>query len=236
MKLVKQGTLPRLEAVNLETQSKAAEAALAAAEAEKDRSVIRAPWAGIINDVPVEIGQAVFSFMGKEIAQIVSIDPILAVVEVAERSLAGVHARRSSRDPAGHRRQGRPARSASSPRSASAEYPHLPGRRAKCRTPTGRSRMESRPRSRSRWRRPGRARAALRTHLLVGRRAWRAHRRSRRQGRVREGLVSWTTSRSSCGSAAFLTTSRVIVQGQDFVREGQTVEPVDAEPPQTAAR
>src|SRR5436309_2614537 len=76
MKLVEQGTMPKLEAVNLETQFKAAEAGLAAAEAERDRSVIRAPWAGIVNDVPVEVGQAVMSFQGKDLVQIVSIDPM----------------------------------------------------------------------------------------------------------------------------------------------------------------
>lgn len=91
MKLVEQSALPKLEAVNLESQFKAAEAGLAAAEAEKERSVIRAPWSGIVNDVPVEVGQAVLSFAGKDLAQIVSIDPILAVVEVAERNLHGVH-------------------------------------------------------------------------------------------------------------------------------------------------
>ena len=91
MKLVAQGTLPKLEAVNLETQFKAAEAGLAAAEAERERGVIRAPWAGVVNDVPVEIGQAAFSFTGKEIAQIAALDPILAVVEVAERKLQGVN-------------------------------------------------------------------------------------------------------------------------------------------------
>jgi membrane fusion protein, multidrug efflux system len=91
MKLVEQAALPKLEAVNLETQFRVAEAGLAAAEAEKERSVIRAPWAGIVNDVPVEVGQAVLSFMGKDLAQIVSIDPMLAVVEVAERNLQGVH-------------------------------------------------------------------------------------------------------------------------------------------------
>jgi multidrug efflux system membrane fusion protein len=30
--------------------------------------------------------------------------------------------------------------------------------------------------------------------------------------------------------------ARIIVQGQDFVREGQKVEPIDAEAPKTAAR
>ena len=48
---------------------------------------MRAPWSGVVNEVPVEIGQAAFSMAGREIAQIVSLDPILAVVEVAERKL-----------------------------------------------------------------------------------------------------------------------------------------------------
>src|SRR5436190_20173168 len=91
MKLVEQGTMPKLEAVNLETQYRAAEAGLAAAEAERDRGVIRAPWSGVVNDVPVEVGQAAFSFQGREIAQIVALDPVLAVVEVAERNLTGIH-------------------------------------------------------------------------------------------------------------------------------------------------
>ena len=90
MKLVEQGTLPKLEAVNLETQYKAAEAGLAAAEAERERGVVRAPWGGVVNDIPVEVGQAAFSFTGREIAQIAALDPILAVVEVAERRLGGI--------------------------------------------------------------------------------------------------------------------------------------------------
>lgn len=89
-RLIENGTLPRLDLVNLEAQLKAAEAALAAAEAERDRGEVRAPWAGIITDVPVEVGQAAFSMAGREIAQLVALDPMLAVVEVAERRLAGV--------------------------------------------------------------------------------------------------------------------------------------------------
>jgi multidrug efflux system membrane fusion protein len=69
---------------------KTAEAGLAAAEAERDRGVVRAPWSGVVNDVPVEVGQAAFSFAGREIATIVGLDPMLAVVEVAERKLAGI--------------------------------------------------------------------------------------------------------------------------------------------------
>jgi multidrug efflux system membrane fusion protein len=89
-KLVENGTMPRLDLGNLEAQHKAAEAGLAAAEAERDRGVVRAPWSGIVTDTTAEVGQAAFSMAGREIAQIVALDPMLAVVEVAERKLAGV--------------------------------------------------------------------------------------------------------------------------------------------------
>ena len=89
-KLIEQGTLPKLEMVNLETQFKSAEAGLAAAEAERDRGVLRAPWDGIITEVPSEVGGAAFSMAGKEVAQMVALDPMLAVVEVSERKLAGL--------------------------------------------------------------------------------------------------------------------------------------------------
>ncbi|MBN8920527.1 MAG: efflux RND transporter periplasmic adaptor subunit [Rhizobiales bacterium] len=89
-RLIASGSIPRLELGNLESQLKIAEAQLAAAEAEAERSVVRAPWDGIINDVPVEVGGAAFSLAGREIAQLVALDPMLAVVEVAERKLAGI--------------------------------------------------------------------------------------------------------------------------------------------------
>jgi multidrug efflux system membrane fusion protein len=38
----------------------------------------------------VEVGQAAFSFQGRELLQLVSLDPMLAVVEVSERKLAGI--------------------------------------------------------------------------------------------------------------------------------------------------
>src|SRR6476659_2315081 len=88
--LILSGTLPRLQLVDLEAQLKAAEAALAAAEAEHDRGVVRAPWSGVVHDVAVEVGQAAFSFAGRELATLVALDPMLAVVEVAERKLAGI--------------------------------------------------------------------------------------------------------------------------------------------------
>ncbi|HEY1363000.1 MAG TPA: efflux RND transporter periplasmic adaptor subunit [Xanthobacteraceae bacterium] len=88
--LVATGAIPRLESVNLEAQLKSAEAVLAAAEAERDRGIIRAPWSGVVSDVAVEIGKAAFSFAGADLLTIVGLDPMLAVAEVAERKLAGI--------------------------------------------------------------------------------------------------------------------------------------------------
>jgi multidrug efflux system membrane fusion protein len=87
-KLVAQGISPRLGLYDFEAQEKAAEAALAAAEAERDRGRVLAPWSGIVMDIPTEVGQALLP--GKEVALIVALDPMLAVVEVAERRLAGI--------------------------------------------------------------------------------------------------------------------------------------------------
>jgi len=89
-KLTLTGAIPRLDLVNMEAMLKAAEGALAVAEAERDRGIIRAPWDGIVNDVMVDAGDAAFSFQGRELAKLVSLDPMLAVVEVAERKLAGI--------------------------------------------------------------------------------------------------------------------------------------------------
>ena len=89
-KLIATGAIPRLDLVNLEAMLKAAEGALAVAEAERDRGVVLAPWSGVVNEVMVEVGEAAFSFQGRELAKIVALDPMLAVVEVAERKLAGI--------------------------------------------------------------------------------------------------------------------------------------------------
>jgi multidrug efflux system membrane fusion protein len=90
-KLIVSGAVPKLELVNLEAQLAAAEATLAAAQAELDRAFVRAPFGGVVNDVTVEVGGAALPMMGREIATIVALDPMLAVVEVSERRLAGLH-------------------------------------------------------------------------------------------------------------------------------------------------
>jgi multidrug efflux system membrane fusion protein len=89
-RLIELNAVPRLELSNLEAQYRAAVAAVAAAEAERDRGIVTAPWDGVITEVPAEVGTSAFSFQGREIAQIVALDPMLAVVEVAERKLGGI--------------------------------------------------------------------------------------------------------------------------------------------------
>jgi multidrug efflux system membrane fusion protein len=88
-RLVATNATPRLELHTLEAQYKAAEATLAAAEAERDRGIITAPWDGVITEIS-EVGTSAFAFAGKEIAQMVGLDPMLAVVEVSERKVASI--------------------------------------------------------------------------------------------------------------------------------------------------
>jgi multidrug efflux system membrane fusion protein len=88
--LIASGANPKLDLVNLEAQLEAAKAAQAAAEAELDRGIVRAPWDGVISDLTVEVGKAAFSMAGADICTIVALDPMLAVVEVSERRLAGL--------------------------------------------------------------------------------------------------------------------------------------------------
>jgi membrane fusion protein, multidrug efflux system len=88
--LIASGANPKLDLVNLQAQLDAAKGALAMAEAELDRGVIRAPWAGVVSDISVEVGKAAFSMAGADLCTLVALDPMLAVVEVSERKLAGL--------------------------------------------------------------------------------------------------------------------------------------------------
>jgi multidrug efflux system membrane fusion protein len=92
-KLIEQGNLPRLEVNNIATQLRAAETALAQAEAEIERIRITAPWDGVVNQVTAEEGQHLMLMPGangNEVAQMISLNPIIAIVEVSERKLGGV--------------------------------------------------------------------------------------------------------------------------------------------------
>ncbi|MDJ1160199.1 efflux RND transporter periplasmic adaptor subunit [Chelatococcus sp. SYSU_G07232] len=88
LKLIETGNYPSINKPQLEAELRAAEASLAQAEAERDKSQVRAPIDGIVNSVPVENGQALQP--GANVAEIIALDPMLAVVEIAERQLGGV--------------------------------------------------------------------------------------------------------------------------------------------------
>lgn len=234
MKLVEQGTLPKLEAVNLETQFKAAEAALAAAEAERERGFIRAPWSGVINDVPVEVGQAAFSMQGKEIAQIVALDPILAVVEVAERRLNGIKLGEpvDIRLVTGHTAQGkirfisRTASAATRTYRVDVEIPNADGV-----IPDGITAEVTIPLA------PVPAARVPRSALTFSSAGDLGVRHVDASNKVAFAMVSVVDDQQEFMWVSGLPdAARVIVQGQDFVREGQEVEPVAAEAPKTAAR
>jgi membrane fusion protein, multidrug efflux system len=88
LRLIELGNLPALQKPQLEAELKAAEAALAQAEAERQKGSMLAPIGGVVNEVPVEVGQALQP--GATVAEVIALDPMLAVVEIAERQLAGV--------------------------------------------------------------------------------------------------------------------------------------------------
>jgi len=80
--LIDRGNAPRNSLPALEAGVAAARAGLAAARAEADRSLVKAPIAGVVDTVPAEVGQAVQ--VGMSIAEIVDPDPMLAVGSVSE--------------------------------------------------------------------------------------------------------------------------------------------------------
>jgi len=96
-KLIEQGNLPKLDSNAISSQLRAAEAALAQAEAEVQRIRIVAPWDGLVDQVNAEEGQFLMLMPGggsgagsNEIARMISLDPIIAIVEVSEKRLGGV--------------------------------------------------------------------------------------------------------------------------------------------------
>jgi membrane fusion protein, multidrug efflux system len=234
MKLVEQGTMPKLEGVNLETQLKAAEAALAAAEAEKERGVIRAPWSGIVNEVPVQVGQAVLSMQGKDIVQIVSVDPILAVVEVAERKLHGLKLGDEAdiRLVTGHTAKGtirfisKTASAATRTYRVDIQIPNADGYIPDGITTEVTIPLTPTPSTRV-------PRSAL-TFSSTGMLGVRAVDEANKVAFVPVTVVE--DEQQHMWVAGLADGARVIVAGQDFVREGQVVEAVEADPPKTAAR
>ncbi len=66
----------------------AAKAQLAAIRLDAERTEIKAPFAGVVDDVAVEEGD--WAPVGHELARIVDLDPIVVAAEVSERDIARV--------------------------------------------------------------------------------------------------------------------------------------------------
>jgi multidrug efflux system membrane fusion protein len=87
-RLIDQGTIPRNQLPALEAQVAAARAAVATAQAEVARANVTAPIDGVINDLPMQVGQAVQ--IGSALATIIDPDPMLAVGSVSESRRAKI--------------------------------------------------------------------------------------------------------------------------------------------------
>lgn len=82
------GSLPETEVTARRAAKTAAEGALALAQAAADRLSLTAPFAGTVDAVNVEIGEWVQA--GTPIATLISLDPIVVKAEVSEQDVAHV--------------------------------------------------------------------------------------------------------------------------------------------------
>ncbi|SPH16803.1 Efflux pump periplasmic linker BepF [Defluviimonas aquaemixtae] len=81
-KLFQSGNTAELQLIRVRADKAAAEAALRQAEAAADRLNLRAPFAGVIDTVDVELGEWVQ--VGTPIATLLALDPIVVRAEVSE--------------------------------------------------------------------------------------------------------------------------------------------------------
>lgn len=88
-RLAKTGNLPKLQLDTARSNLASAQSALHAARAELDRNEVKAPFDGIVDRVPVELGSAVMQ--GGEIATVLALDPIIARGEISERDLSFIN-------------------------------------------------------------------------------------------------------------------------------------------------
>jgi multidrug efflux system membrane fusion protein len=84
-RLAKTGNLPKLQLDTARSNLAAAQSQLEAAQAELDRNEVKAPFDGVVDRIPVELGSAVMQ--GGEVATILALDPVIARGEVSERDL-----------------------------------------------------------------------------------------------------------------------------------------------------
>jgi multidrug efflux system membrane fusion protein len=84
-RLARSGNLPKLQLDSAASALATARSQLRTAEAALDRTFVRAPFAGIIDRVPVELGSSIAE--RGEVATLISLDPVIAQGEISERDL-----------------------------------------------------------------------------------------------------------------------------------------------------
>jgi multidrug efflux system membrane fusion protein len=88
-RLAKTGNMAKLTLDSARSALSTARSQLEAAKAEENKTEVRAPFDGVIDKVPVEKGSSVQ--VGAEVATILALDPIIAAGEVSERDLDYIH-------------------------------------------------------------------------------------------------------------------------------------------------
>lgn len=223
--LVESGFLAKLSLAQYEADLKSAEAQLDSAIAERNRGVVLAPSDGVVNDVPANLGQSLQP--GAPVAEVLSLNPLLAVVEISELRLRGIKAG----DPAEIRLVNGETYKGVVKFISSSASPQTRTYRVDVSVPnpdnlipdgvTAEVTMSLQPVSATKV-----ARSAL-TFSSEGKLGVRVAGEGNKVAFVPVGLVE--------DQSEFLYVSglrdgqRVIVQGQDFVKEGEVVEPIEAQ-------
>lgn len=87
-RLAQSGSLPKLQLDIARSALASAKSQLEAALADLARNELRAPFAGVVDKISVELGSSVQA--GAQVATVLNLDPVLAIGEVSERDLAHV--------------------------------------------------------------------------------------------------------------------------------------------------
>ena len=227
LQLIKRGVSARNTKNELEANLAAAEAALAQAEAEQERGQVVAPIGGVVNAVPVTTGQSLQP--STTVAEIVALDPMLAVIEVAERQLAGIEVgdRATVRLVTGQAVEGEVRFISATASEQTRTYRvDVELENGDGRIPDGITaevELKLAPVDAVQV-----ARSAL-TFSPEGKLSVRTVAQDGTVGSVPVTIVE--DSRDAVWLAGPVDGSRIIVQGQDFVKDGQVVEAVPAPPP-----
>jgi multidrug efflux system membrane fusion protein len=87
-RLAKSGNMAKLTLDSARSALSTARSQLEAAKAEEDKTEVRAPFDGVVDKIPVQKGSSVQ--VGAEVATILALDPVIATGEVSERDLGHI--------------------------------------------------------------------------------------------------------------------------------------------------